>query len=67
MVTGQPTTNCHIIERSIAPNNRGLCHIWVNSTSPSLSFSDDDDSDKYDQSKDKGWNVEKECDKEMKG
>ena len=64
---GQRNTNCPIIEKSIAPNKRGLCHIWVNSISPSLSFSDDDDGDKYDQNKDKGWNLEKECDKEMKG
>ena len=30
-------------------------------------FSDDDDGDKCDQNKNKGWNVEKESDKEMKG
>ena len=58
---------CPIIERSIAPNNRGLCHIQVNSISPLLFFSDDDDGDKCDQNKNKGWNVEKESDKEMKG
>ena len=64
---GQPTTNCPIIERNITPNNRGLCHIQVNSISPLLFFSDDDDGDKCDQNKNKGWNVEKESDKEMKG
>ena len=64
---GQRNTNCPIIERSIAPNKRGLCHIWVNSISPLLSISDDDDGDKSNQNKDKSWNVEKENDKEMKG